>query len=53
MEFLKHKAGILALVVCLLIILSVIWYLMFGTGGDAVMEGTLVRGIKLCPKFYI
>lgn len=53
MEFLKHKAGILALVVCLLIILSVVWFLMFGTGSDAVIDGTLVRRIMTCPRFYI
>lgn len=53
MEFLKHKAGILTLVVCLLIILAVVWFLIFGTGGDTSMDGTLVRGMTTCLKSCI
>lgn len=46
MDFLKHKAGLILLVVCLILIIAAIWYLMFGmTGGGEFEGGTLVERI--------
>lgn len=46
MESIKNKLGILALVLCILIIIAAIWYCLFGWSGnsDKNMEGTLVQG---------
>lgn len=47
MEFFKHKAGLVLLVVSLIIIVAAIWYLMFGMSGGGKFEGgTLVEGIR-------
>lgn len=47
MEFLKHKAGLVLLVVSLILIVVAIWYLMFGMSGGGEFEGgTLVEGIR-------
>ena len=47
MGFLKHKAGLIVLIVSLVIIVAAIWYLMFGTPqGGSYEGGTLVEGIK-------
>lgn len=47
MEFLKHKAGLIVLIVSLVIIVAAVWYLMFGMqGGGSYEGGTLVEGIN-------
>lgn len=46
MDFFKHKAGMILLVVCLILIIAAIWYLMFGMAGGGEFEGgTLVERI--------
>lgn len=47
MEFLKHKAGVILLIVSLIVIVAAVWYLMFGMPeGGSYEGGTLVEGIR-------
>lgn len=47
MEFFKHKAGLIVLIISLIIIVAAVWYLMFGMSDGTKFEGgTLVEGIR-------
>ncbi len=47
MEFLKHNAGWILVILSLVVIVSVVWYLIFGVqGGGSYEGGTLVESIK-------
>lgn len=45
MESIKHKLGILFLVLCLVAVAAVIWYLVAGLPDGSAMDGTLVRAL--------
>lgn len=48
MGFLKHKLGLLVLLLCLGIVVAAIWYLLFGlTIKDPVSDGTLVKAADM------
>lgn len=50
MEFLKHKVGLILLILSLVVIVAVVWYLMFDMqGGGSYEGGTLVKGISDIP----
>lgn len=47
MEFLKHKAGLIVLIISLIVIVAAVWYLMFRMGeGGSYEGGTLVESIR-------
>lgn len=48
MGFLKHKLGLLVLLLCLGIVVASIWYFLFELpNSDPVIDGTLVRAMDM------
>ena len=45
MESIKHKLGILLLLLCLIAAAAAIWYMVAGLPGTGTMEGTLVKAV--------
>lgn len=50
MDFMKGKTGILILIIGLCLITGIVWYLLFGSSGNEVMDGTLVQGFEAIKR---
>lgn len=46
MDFIKHKLGIVLLILSLIVILAAVWYLVFGVPNNSFEGGILVEGIR-------
>lgn len=49
MGFQKHKVGIIAAILCLLVLAAVIWFCLLSPRRKAEPEGTLVEWIRELP----